>query len=151
MLPPVRFWPGTLTWRYYSSFNKTWVNSFVNLRDRPDPHSRSGQLESAVYVYRRANNYVTTAVASVKINLPALLQTASSFKAVASVEKKKNFHAALWVNAQLQGECFSPLLTVASSRAQCELQSSHKGPTFVPLVSRLGLVLAGWAPLSPLQ
>lgn len=100
--------------------------------------------ESAVYVYRRANNYVTPAVASVKINLPALVQTASPFKAVASeYKRKKNFHAALWVNAQLQGECFNPLLTVTSSGAQRELQSSHKGPAFVSLVSRLEFKLAG--------
>lgn len=48
--------------------------------------------------------------------------SAGSFK-VASVEKKikRDFHAALWVNARLQGECLSPLLTVASSRALCEL------------------------------
>lgn len=97
-------------------------------------------------MYRRANNYVTPAVASVKINLPALVQTASPFKAVASDEKrkkKKNFHAALWVNAQLQGERFNPLLTVTSSGAQRELQSSHKGPAFVSLVSRLEFKLAG--------
>lgn len=40
-----------------------------------DPHSQSGQLESAVYVSDEQITSVTTPIAAMKINLPALAQT----------------------------------------------------------------------------
>lgn len=71
-----------MTWQYCGS-----------CKSSPAHHSQSGQLESDVYVYRRANNYVTTAVTSVKINLPALVQTLqvhSKLQHQLGTKKKKN-------------------------------------------------------------
>lgn len=99
--------------------------------------SVSGELKSAVYVYRRANDYCDYS-SRLHENKPSSSgpDSAGLFKVAASVEKKIfNFHTASWVNAQLQGERLIPLLPVTSSRAQCEMQSSHKGLLSVFLAS----------------